>query len=462
MREFTQTSGDSVYSLRLLRTGGMRGGDSIYYFNSRVGLNVWSNGSVCQNYRYADNLFGGRMEISGQGTSRVSYTLVYGDYLNSNYAATLTLQPRAPLNQPLPWGDEVIARSVQPVFGQLDSVVTIRLADGGRVRLSKNFGLLEAPAVRDYAFQHNTRYRVRQLALTALPNRQLGRAQLTAHAIYDFQPGDTFWYQTYDTMCGMQGLTPTSTYADSVMTRTASRTGDTLTYRIWRCQAGQSGSAYTLHVSARQSNLHYGTGECVRVPRAGSSSPAEIGVMQDAVLGYRWPTRMTRLYTGRYWWTGTDSLCLQRPNPDIIRRIGYAAGLGQTNYSEINLWPCLLGTDLIGYRKGTETWGVTTPFACRPILPTAAVRPAATTAAFPNPFADELTVRFELIKAQPVALELRDALGRTVLTKAAAPVAAGTQQLALPTAALPGGVYTLHLRFADDGHREVLKVVKAE
>ncbi|MDO7845136.1 hypothetical protein Q5H92_02120 [Hymenobacter sp. M29] len=116
---------------------------------------------------------------------------------------------------------------------------------------------------------------------------------------------------------------------------------------------------------------------------------------------------------------------------------------------------------MIGYRKGAETWGQTPRLTCRP-LATIASRPAATTAAFPNPFGSELSVAFILVHSQTVALTLHDGLGRAVLARPAAPLPAGQQQVALPTAGLPVGVYSLHLRFVGEGRTEVLRVVKTQ
>ena len=135
-----------------------------------------------------------------------------------------------------------------------------------------------------------------------------------------------------------------------------------------------------------------------------------------------------------------------------------AAGLGLVREEFLSF--TVTTTELLGYRKGAESWGQLTTFA--QLLPARASRPAGTTAAFPNPFADELTVAFELSGPQAVALTLRDALGREVLTRAAMPLPAGSQHLSLPTAVLPEGVYTLHLRFATDGRTEVLRVLKAQ
>jgi hypothetical protein len=67
-----------------------------------------------------------------------------------------------------------------------------------------------------------------------------------------------------------------------------------------------------------------------------------------------------------------------------------------------------------------------------------------------------------LASAQPVEAALYDALGREVRAVPATQLGTGLRQLVLPTTDLPAGLYTLHLRFAGEGRREVLQVAKAE
>jgi hypothetical protein len=146
---------------------------------------------------------------------------------------------------------------------------------------------------------------------------------------------------------------------------------------------------------------------------------------------------------------------------DVLDGGGYtwtAPGLGEVRDFRPNF--TTTNTRLIGYRKGTETWGQLTTFA--QLLPTALARPAATTAAFPSPFGAELSVTFQVARPQPVALELRDALGRLVRTRPLAPQAAGNGTVSLATAGLPTGFYTAHLLLPEERRTEVLKVLKAD
>ncbi|MBF9141551.1 hypothetical protein [Hymenobacter properus] len=474
--EFSQVGSDTLYSLRLERAGVSGGTDSAYFFNSRVGPNLGASYVAnCRNCRYSDNLFGGYLEVRSAGTAQEEYRLIFGDYANMQYFKVFVLRPRAPLNQA--WGlygqgsaetARVTARGLVTVLGQTDSVVTITSSAGKIWRLSKNNGLVEGPSLSDVRLRAANR--VRQLVLSAVPGRRLGTAQLTPQAIYDFQPGDAFWYNTSEYNSGVPAPSPfiyNYNYVDSVLTRTASRTGDTLTYRIWHCAASRQtyGQIITLVVSSRtMSRFARGTGEYVPDgPRQRTG-----GVMRDAIRSAQWNRRPVWRYDGRYSWSGgsfstppNDSVCLQRPCVDCELYETYAVGLGRTNHIEYNSSCCTITTNLIGYRKGTETWGQTPRQACRP-LATAASRPAATTAAFPNPFGAELSVAFTLAHAQAVALTLHDGLGRVVLAWPAALLPGGAQQVALPTTGLPAGVYSLHLRFVGEGRTEVLRVAKAQ
>jgi hypothetical protein len=141
----------------------------------------------------------------------------------------------------------------------------------------------------------------------------------------------------------------------------------------------------------------------------------------------------------------------------------YGNGLGLVSSSSADIY-YMYTTTLLGYRKvllptstGVEQWGSLRTFA--QILKAADYKPAATTAAFPNPFTQELTVKFEAARAQPVQVRLYNALGQLVHERQqAATVGSQLLQLQLPT--LPASLYTLHL--AHDGRTEVLRVVKSE
>ena len=96
-----------------------------------------------------------------------------------------------------------------------------------------------------------------------------------------------------------------------------------------------------------------------------------------------------------------------------------------------------------------------------------AAKPAASTprradllAAYPNPAADQLTLRYTVEQRGPVRVDIRDALGRTVtqaVNRADHP--AGTFEAAVSTARLPAGVY--HCTLVAPTYRQTTRLVVA-
>ena len=145
------------------------------------------------------------------------------------------------------------------------------------------------------------------------------------------------------------------------------------------------------------------------------------------------------------------------PAVDAEHYMAYSAGLGQLYNTEYDWYPNFSSTTLVGYRKGTEQWGSSCPHPM--VLAVQAGRVLAAVTAIPNPFQQELSVRFELLQPQAVAVELRDALGRVVLTRPAVLQPAGAGSLSFSTSNLPAGLYSLWLQPADNP-AQVLKVLK--
>jgi hypothetical protein len=155
-----------------------------------------------------------------------------------------------------------------------------------------------------------------------------------------------------------------------------------------------------------------------------------------------------------------DSLGITAPIIDRDKYTEYAAGLGQTQFMDMNDICCYVNRSLIGYRKGTEQWGTVFRIA-RPLAAQAAAFATVPTAT-PNPFShsQELTVRYELRQLQGMQIQVLNALGQQVL-EANGGHRAGAQQWVVPTAALPAGLYTVRLQPAS-GVPQALKVVKMD
>jgi len=467
------TPGDTTHTLRLTAAS-RAGADSVFQFSPMtVALtsSTWSPspcGGAPSNYRQRpNNLFGAvlRMPLAG------------GSYLlEAKNGRSLVLRPRQAIGQS--WTAmpgltaQVSQRALGTVLGQADSLVTIDFSNGQRLQISKHWGIVESPALIALL---DGRYRSRQqLSLTALPEAGRGTALLGPHAVFDFQPGDLFL--RHNVSEGYSGMTCSEDWErDSIMTRTTSTNGRDIEYTIWR----------------RTLRRVYGSptappGFCTNYPNTYLSpgAPYTLVVSDTAVAGSDPLSNHFQSYgPGAASSGGYLALAAQRSAtyPGRMEQIGYrlasctsgdsttigviidngdrqimTTGLGQTQYDQNGIY---LNDHriLLGYQKNGVTYGQLRSF--RQLLPAAAAKPAATTAAFPNPFSNELTVSFELARPQAVALELRDALGRVIVTQPATSRAAGTSTLQVNTTALPPGVYTAFLRPAASPV-QVLKVVK--
>ncbi|MGY3090765.1 hypothetical protein ACVWYF_003826 [Hymenobacter sp. UYAg731] len=456
------TPGDTTHLLRLASRQA-QGTDSLFLFDKRASRGrVLPNTGQCGNYMLRnDNLFGASL------TQRPGAEYV----LTAANGRTLTLRPRTPLGQA--WAAttagltaSVTARTLGTVLGQADSLATILLSDGAVITLGKRFGWVSGPALGHYL---NARLPQATLTLTALPELGLGTNQLGAFAVYDFQPGDVFLRKTtsfFDFAPGVRCISQVWT-RDSIINRTLSTDGNTLGYQqqsrtlTRNCYGGPVLSApvvQTLNITRTTDHLNQPTSSWEPFAGAGISvGRMHLPVCHTASFKQR-PVQRHLDYMQCA--TAADSVSLRDAEQmDFGYHLWTGAGLGKTREEHLNFFTADT-TVLIGYRKGTETWGQLTTFA--QLLPVRASRPASTTAAFPNPFGAEIKVAFTLASPQPVGLVLHDALGRPVRAVAAAPQPAGARELTLPTAGLPVGVYTLHLRFAQEGRTEVLRVLKTQ
>jgi hypothetical protein len=259
-----------------------------------------------------------------------------------------------------------------------------------------------------------------------------------------------------------------------VLTRQLSRTGDTITYTIRTQQRVQVGSfqpgggpagviypptTTTLRAIVNTTELPELTANLplAQLLQIGGGYFASAAARNSA--RFRGRIEHSILRRGICGPSAIDSVGIGEPCTDCYVLFQYAVGLGLT-YSNFIGFPVSSTDELTAFRKGTQTWG--TFFGPAVLLAAHGMRPATTTTVFPNPFSETLTAAFVLASAQPVGLFLYDALGRQVRAVPAVRLGAGSQRLAVPTAGLPAGVYTLHLLFASEGRREVLKVTKAD
>ena len=475
----TGTPGDTTHTLQLGPGAAVAGtADTLYRFNRRAPRAVVAAFRVGGGNGYqlvADNLFGATLRVQ----PRAVFVLAAAN------GRTLTLRPRAPLGQnwaagPAGLTAHVMSRGVAPVpGGAADSVALLMFSDGQTVQLSRRYGLLAGPSLDSYL---NGRNRRRSLTLTGLQGQAPVPLRVGPAAAFDFQPGDLLQRHRMEGSSVLGTAPCTETWIqDSVLTRALSPARDSVRYtvrtrRLFRGygQAGApspfcsvTGTTYSVAVGRLAVPTQAAGNNVAQLTNAFSpSANASPSYAPGQVTG---PAVRSARYLRRPEWEQqtcvaqngltADSTFLQG-TIDYGSSTRYAAGLGLTRrYS--SSYMDYADEQLVAYRKGTEVWG--TFFSFRQLLAARTVRPAASTAAFPQPFGADLTVKFDLARPQPVALALHDALGRTVLVQpAAAPLAAGPQQLVLATRHLPAGLYTLRIDLLGEGRSEVLKVVRGE
>ena len=476
--EFTRITNDTTLTVQLLRQGRLVASgspDSVYTFARRMAS--YPASSPCPGYPFTNlgqGAFGGFLYVNAPATMQATYEI--GARIRStiggvplSYLASLVFKPRAALRQPWPSGAgsaQVVARRTATVLGQPDSVVDIELLQGvapnATISLSKNHGLLNWYMFEQFA----NNYFGPGLAayqLTAWPQQGLGTPKLGTRAVYDYQVGDVLLYQSSYVDCATPTGCVRSTYyfGDSVLARTNSRTGDTISYRMYT----RSRSGGGLVSGTRNLVYTVAGGRAIGLPsgQVYNANPRVRGAyfVANAVADPARNRRFVQQLSG-FGNCSQDSTAFRNAyNPDRYYREKYATGLGQVLLDNFDFFGSSIKVELVAYRKGTEQAGPISLWRTGlRTLPTRATRPAATTVAYPQPFGDNLTVRFALARPQPVALALHDALGRAVLVLPAAPLPAGPQQLALSTAPLPPGLYTLHLIFGGEGRTEVVKIMK--
>lgn len=475
------TPGDTVHTVRMnYNLSGPTYPDSLGRFNGRAVRIATRGASSCGGWTVRpDGLFGATVTI---GFARHEYLL------RAANGRTLLLKTQAPLNQA--WTAtaagltaSITAKGVGTVLGQTDSITTITFSDGQTLLLGKQLGFIEGPALGSYL----NGQRARRLTLTGMTvaGRWRGQPAVGPMAVFDFQPGDVFLRYSRQTATQGGNTCSESWLRDSVTTRTLNGRGDSIRYtiaqRILTRRYGFPGapngfcqntpgttlgpvSTYTMAVSANDE-----TPLALLTNTLSGAGPSPFRTL--TLAGAR-----TTNYNGRR----TQQVMARQlcptplpPNPSDSTQVSeiidnpswgtYVAGVGLVSsyaggiYYDSN-------TTLLGYRKvnlptstGIETWGTLRTFAA--ILKTTEFRPAASTAAFPNPFGQELTVRFEAERTQPVTVQLRNALGQLVHAETRT-VGAGPRQLPLLLPALPAGLYTLHL--TADGRTQVLRVAKEQ
>ena len=318
--------------------------------------------------------------------------------------------------------------------GLPDSVMVASLNTGGELVLSKSYGLILTPHLRELVTRGAT---TRSFELLTIPERALGG--LPDEVVIDWQPGDSLlWTHNGPSICEW-GYSLTR-----YLSRQLSATGDSVVY----------------HGTIRSVDITYGAGCANRqviisppMPfrRARYIGPVGAGRGQllrqaDPVPGYGYvntgvtyrPPTSAGCFGG-WRWHYQSFFSRDTCRQTLDTRIDFGSSFTTTqSFGQVHAagaW----GDEgnLVWYRTGNQTCG--TRGRLDELLATPALLPAEAVQLFPNPAATTARLTFTGTRGGPLTLTATDALGRRVWqrTQAIGPEA----DVALPTAAWAPGVY---------------------
>ena len=455
---FSGPGSASMHTLRLDSGYTTAVGDSVWAFNRLVRTSDGREQSINPYgiYRKSrNNLFGARLIWQRSPAAFILESFVEG---SAQAAIALQLRPKAAVGST--WAASTVpvlmatltSRTQQQVGTVLDSVVVITLSSGQVVRLSKTYGLLEAP---QWLAATSTAPQWTQVLLPMT----LAQSAYNPTRLFNLQPGDELGYVSQPFTISplptplshtLRRIITRQQTADSLLftfqeqTRTqhfGTPGGPPAGFQISLVRMGRWAFSLRTGKSLKFPALVLLTGEYTSTSLGIFRAPLLVGrgLVMDAASGGCVPSGLGVSFIGVYpgfnappgsFSTGIDIGWRQE--------FSVALGLGEV---------ATFDSQLVYYRRS-----VGTPLTCGSfadfvnLLPTRAAQAAALATLHPNPAIEQAT----LTLAQPArpgqALRLTDALGRTVW-QAAVPV--GHTALAVPLAGQPAGLYLLHLSGAD-------------
>lgn len=450
-REFGQFGKpDSIYTLRVDSTYTV-GTDTAYCFNRTsfffLGGNRQSAPSTGQPQRR--NLFGGTMRWSA-ATGEAVFTA-------EGTSASVRLLTRAAIGQSWAFSPTVqatvTARYSAVVLGQYDTVQVVSLSDGHMVQLSRSYGLVSGTSLDYYLGQTYWEPLTRRsLLLDGLPELQLGAPALTHYTLWDWQPGDEYYYRaTYTSGITQPGSGSWRSHSRLLITgRQLNPAGDTLRFTGQRRIVTEtylapywSGPSRSTLTAAQPTTLTIALTDAVPLTATQSTlGPPHLQlqpIVQQASVFSNRPSVMASFYF------------------EGGVRQQYTLGLGQT-YAEHYVDPTVLGGDyhqedwLVGYVKNGVSWGDTAAIVLGHRSAVATL--PATLAPNPATAGAEPILSFTAERTQLVGLTLYDAVGRVVWRQQVRCVA-GEQAVSVPTQTLAPGLYRLRLLLADGRQRHL-------
>ena len=386
---------DSLHLLRIDSTA-LNGADSVYYINqvaTRTGNNDFP-------YTFWDDnvLMRGWQDLPG---SEFTIFSTNGD--------SLFFKPNTPLNALWvlhnglnPLTASITSKTVDNVFGTMDSVITIAISNGTQVRLSKSFGFLEVPDLTEM-IQGN--FPVKQFSLVIEPAPKLQAADF-----YNYQPGDELVYLfSYSDWWDAANDFREWTYY-TVLSRTDFPTPDSILYNFRREEAREEwpytsfsqisiDTITALYKSHQNEFLEGATHTFTHTPLVFDPTHFVSRISKD-------PRDRVTKEMSSYWVNG---IYLE----SIIDHFGdwkYKEGVGFLG-SYGSGWGADGSNTLVCYTIGGNTSGNCLAFEDLVGIEST-TRPKFKLAAWPNPAEEVLNLRLQGTKSEVLEFQLVDMLGR--------------------------------------------------
>jgi hypothetical protein len=361
-----------------------------------------------------------------------------------------------------------------------DSVLIISLSTGGRLVLSKQYGLISSP---DLVGIGQGQAVVAPLVLQSLPSRNLGLPPSHPWRIYDFQPGDEFGFKGETSPGGATWVCARNYLRLKVISRALNSSGDTLIYAIRQQERIEDyssptnpschGTGPTTTVSPVQTTelrfpLYSGTvPSLLLAPRESTLTSAGLPELGTGIDQRNAGTHRDSVFTGcwtRHYLTHTRTTvfdpCLFMFG-GILDQTGssitLADGLGWVSRFVEHFDGFTTDTHMVWHVKNGVACGSAVNFPVGP-LGVAVLLPASAVQLYPNPASVTASARLHLtgLKGGLLTLTATDALGRRVWQQAQ--TVGPDADLALPTAAWVPGVYYVRVSLPEGAR--VVRVVR--
>jgi hypothetical protein len=452
---------DSVYSMRI-DTAKVVGGDSVFVFNPTAKPGIIRTGSancVGTNSLYhaqTNNQFGHWMK-----------ELPNGDYIfHAAQGKEFLLKTQTPLNSSWSVSSNpsinatVVSITMDTFNGVTDLVKTINLNNGTQIKLSQNYGFVQAPNFMAYV--PNSDFKRRTLLMHKLPVKKPFHSSILKY--YDFQPGDKFSFFTDSSVTTLRHHI-WDQY--EILSRVDGIFGDEITYTLTHQRLlkswGWSPGTFTQISPATTYNYTVSIYDYFPDGELATNEFHEPGAYIYG-LGYGLGTVLTKTtrnsnFNQRETSTFTNQHYSQQCKTfyfvyDFNRDFEYTAGLGKTyDHYDDGTIPCV--RTLQAYIKGIETYGTWRTFT--QIMGTKEDKEPLPFSAFPNPFAGELTLKFSsTFTGEKATVSITNLLGQEIYQQQL--TASPNQEINLELPEMAKGVYVL--RVTENGRTHTSRLVK--